>query len=221
MMNKVDIKQWERREAYEFFADYEMPYIQITTRLDLRNLVVLIKEMNLSFYGVMTYMVLVALNEIEAFHFGIVNDEVVKFQTLGCSFTTMDSNHSVCFSRKIGIMPFLNFMEAFENAKNEAESHKKAKTPMLDDMGMVYISCLPWIDIESVTQPIKSKYKDVTPRVLWGKYTLNSDGGHQIPINLHVHHAFQDGWHMALFFQLLQEKVYKMCNNLTCNSGLI
>ena len=69
MMNKVDIKQWERREAYEFFADYEMPYIQITTRLDLRNLVVLIKEMNLSFYGVMTYMVLIALNEIEAFHF--------------------------------------------------------------------------------------------------------------------------------------------------------
>lgn len=220
-MNKVDIKQWERREAYEFFADYEMPYVQITTRIDLRNLVVLVKKKNLSFYGVMVYMVLVVINEIEAFHFGIVNDEVVKFHSLGCSFTTMDSKHSVCFSRKIGILPFLNFMETFENAKNEAELHKKTKKTMRDNLGMVYISCFPWIDFESVTQPVKCKCNDVTPRVLWGKYTLNSDGSHQIHINLQVHHAFQDGWHMALFFQLLQEKVYQMCNNLTCNSGLI
>lgn len=220
-MMKVNIKQWERREAYEFFADYEIPYVQITTRLDLRNLVVLIKERRLSFYGVMTYLVLGAINEIDAFHYGILNDDVVRYQKMGCSFTTMDSNHQVCYSKKIGIMPFGMFMEAFESAKKEAESHSKPITPLLGDMGMVYISCLPWIDVEGITQPIKSRSKDVTPRVLWGKYTMNSDGGYQMHINLHVHHAFQDGWHMALFFQLLQERIYKMCNELTCNFGLI
>lgn len=216
MKSLVELDRWKRKEAFDFFSSsYSFPYIQLTTCLELRNLVELVKYRGLSFYGVMSYMVLEAINSVEEFHFGIEHEGIFYYSSLGCSFATLDSLHNICFSQKVEMSLFSTFMNNFNKAKHDAESHIKRTERKESDSGMVYISCLPWIDFEGVMQPMNIGNKDSIPRIVWGKYIKKSVDNYIVHINIQVNHSFQDGWHIASFFHYLQERIYKMCDELS------
>ena len=211
-MEFVNYNNWTRKEAFEFFSTYDYPYAQITSSLKLGNLPILAKSRNISFYGLMMYMVLETLNHIEAYHYGLLENKIVYYPSLGCSFTSIDTNNQICFSEKIPLNPFPTFMEDFYRAKVEAEQHRKRLCIKDDDSGIVYMSCVPWIDLVGMLQPMKTSIPDSIPRVTWGKYMPEHDG-FRLNLNLQVHHGFQDGKQIAEFFILLQNGIDSMRGN--------
>lgn len=71
--------------------------------------------------------------------------------------------------------------------------------PLGDDL--VFVSCVPWMELTTVQHAMHGDPLDCVPRVLWGR--VPDDG--RLTVCLTVHHALADGRHIAAFFKALQE----------------
>lgn len=222
MKTKIDINNWKRKLAYETFSSYSDPYTGIVTKIDITNLINFCKQNKISFYGCMTYFVLKSLNDIDAFKYGLGkedgNEFVYKYDTLAATATVINSDNELNFTRYVeydeDISNFLiEFSKATEDASNNVSYYKILG---LENMNKINITCIPWITFSNFKDAIDFNEKNSKPKICWGKYYLDDDR-YLIDISLLVNHAFQDGYHMGLFFNNLQQNIY----NLKVNKNLV
>ena len=222
MKTKIDIYNWKRKLAYETFSGYSDPYTGIVTKIDITNLINFCKQNKISFYGCMTYFVLKSLNDIDAFKYGFGkedgNEFVYKYDTLAATATVINSDNELNFTRYVeydeDISNFLiEFSKATEDASNNVPYYKILE---LENMNKINITCIPWITFSNFKNAIDFNEKNSKPKICWGKYYLDDDR-YLIDISLLVNHAFQDGYHMGLFFNNLQQNIY----NLKVNKNLV
>lgn len=222
MKTKIDINNWKRKLAYETFSSYSDPYTGIVTKIDITNLINFCKQNKISFYGCMTYFVLKSLNDIDAFKYGLGkedgNEFVYKYDTLAATATVINSDNELNFTRYVeydeDISNFLiEFSKATEDASNNVPYYKILG---LENMNKINITCIPWITFSNFKDAIDFNEKNSKPKICWGKYYLDDDR-YLIDISLLVNHAFQDGYHMGLFFNNLQQNIY----NLKVNKNLV
>lgn len=215
MRTKIDINNWKRKLAYETFSNFSDPYTGIVTKIDITNLVNFCKENKISFYGYMTYFVLKSMNEIDAFSYGYgkENDKefVYKYDSLAATATVVNSDNELNFTRYVeydeDIYNFLiEFSKATEDASNNVPYYKISG---LENMNKINITCIPWITFSNFKDAIDFTEKNSKPKICWGKYYLEDDK-YFIDISLLVNHAFQDGYHMGLFFNNLQQNIYNL-----------
>ena len=67
MFHELDIANWPRRSAYEFFRDYDDPFFNFTANLDVTALYRFCKQNELSFAMSALYYSLAAANGIREF----------------------------------------------------------------------------------------------------------------------------------------------------------
>ena len=67
MRRKIEIRNWERREIYGFFKDFDEPYYGITMELDCTGAYEFAKSKGISFFLYYLYLTLKAANQTEAF----------------------------------------------------------------------------------------------------------------------------------------------------------
>ena len=222
MKTKIDINNWQRKLAYETFSSYSDPYTGIVTKIDITNLINFCKQNKISFYGCMTYFVLKSLDDIDAFKYGFGkedgNEFVYKYDTLAATSTVINSDNELNFTRYVeydeDISNFLiEFSKATEDASNNVPYYKILG---LENMNKINITCIPWITFSNFKDAIDFNEKNSKPKICWGKYYLDDDR-YLIDISLLVNHAFQDGYHMGLFFNNLQQNIY----NLKVNKNLV
>lgn len=222
MKTKIDINNWKRKLAYETFSSYSDPYTGIVTKIDITNLINFCKQNKISFYGCMTYFVLKSLNDIDAFKYGLGKEDghefVYKYDTLAATATVINSDNELNFTRYVeydeDISNFLiEFSKATEDASNNVPYYKILG---LENMNKINITCIPWITFSNFKDAIDFNEKNSKPKICWGKYYLDDDR-YLIDISLLVNHAFQDGYHMGLFFNNLQQNIY----NLKVNKNLV
>lgn len=222
MKTKIDINNWKRKLAYETFSSYSDPYTGIVTKIDITNLINFCKQNKISFYGCMTYFVLKSLNDIDAFKYGFGkedgNEFVYKYDTLAATATVINSDNELNFTRYVeyneDIFNFLiEFLKVTEDASKNVPYYKISG---LENMNKINITCIPWITFSNFKDAIDFNEKNSKPKICWGKYYLEDDR-YLIDISLLVNHAFQDGYHMGLFFNNLQQNIY----NLKVNKNLV
>ena len=208
MRTKIDIKEWDRKLAYETFSKYDDPYTGIVSKIDITNLVNFCKQNNYSFYGCMTYFVLKTLNDIDAFKYGYGKDNgeniIYRYDNLAATATVINERNELNFTRYIefteDILTFLNdFLNATKDASNNIQYYKIIG---LENMNKINITCMPWVTFSNFKDAIDFKEKSSKPKICWGKYYLDGDK-YFIDISLLINHAFQDGYHMRLFFDNL------------------
>lgn len=107
----------------------------------------------------------------------------------------------------------IEFSRATEDASNNVSYYKILG---LEHMNKINITCIPWITFSNFKDAIDFNEKNSKPKICWGKYYLDDDR-YLIDISLLVNHAFQDGYHMGLFFNNLQQNIY----NLKVNKNLV
>ena len=163
----------------------------------------------------MTYFVLKSMNEIDAFSYGYgkENDEVFvyKFDSLAVTATVINKDNELNFTRYIeyndDISTFLlEFSKATKDAANDIPYYKITG---LENMNKVNITCIPWISFSNFKDAINFNEKNSKPKICWGKYYLE-ESRYLIDISILVNHAFQDGYHMGLFINKLQQNIYNL-----------
>lgn len=206
-MNKIllNLREWKRYDEYQFYRHFLNPYSQVTSEVTFHSLVDIARSKNLSFYGIMSYLVLYTLNSIEDFHIVFDNDQIYRYDNIDAFFTTLDCEHQIWFSDCLQLSDFEQFIIDFEKMKHNAEMHIKQIRKNKDN-NVVYLTCVPWVKISSLLNPY-DKF-DSIPRICWGKYYRNDDA-YSINISIQFNHAFVDGWHIGQFFNTLQSNIHK------------
>ena len=68
---------------------------------------------------------------------------------------------------------------------------------------LIFISCLPWLELTSLTNERDFDRDDSVPRISWGRYT-RTDGRMTLGMSVEVNHRLIDGVHIGRFAQTLE-----------------
>ena len=203
MKTKIDIDKWERYKPYTHFSKFSNPYVSTTTVLNVNNIVLYAKKNKVSFYGLMTYLVLKTINNIEEFKYVLEGNEVYKYDKINTTFSVLNDK-KMNFTRTVEYNDFKEFMEDFTKAKEEAET--SFDIPYDKEQNKCYITCAPWMRVTAVSNPINYEQKDSVPRICWGKYFIDNNE-YMTDVSIQFNHAFQDGYHIGEFYNSLQTNI--------------
>ncbi|CDQ41556.1 Chloramphenicol acetyltransferase 3 [Virgibacillus salexigens] len=71
---------------------------------------------------------------------------------------------------------------------------------------VVNISSIPWMHFEHFSSQSGANKNNLTPLITSGKYE-KVGSQLQMPVNIKIHHATVDAYHVTLFFKILQRFV--------------
>lgn len=199
MKFEIDPATYQRKEIFDFFSHSSHPFYMVSFTQDVTLLHRYVKAHQLSFYYALTYLCTKALNQIEAFRYTIKDDAIWMMGERIPSFTDMKKGselfHIVTAPMKDDMASFCQSAKQLSNAQNrfiEDDSNDE----------VVYISCLPWMEVTAMRNEGDFPKDDTIPRISWGKY-VERDGTLQLTITMEVNHRLIDGYHIGCFHQQL------------------
>lgn len=198
MKERIDISTWSRRSQYDNFIRYTHPVFSVVARLDVTGLVHYCKKSGRHFFSEFLYVASRAANEIEEFRTRIDEGEVVRWDYVHPSYIVIREDDSIVTCLTEYVPDCERFYEQsrldIEAAKIKANEvfNPKIRTDCL------YVSCLPWVDLTSFTNPYNFADAAQTsiPRIVWTKYVKEGDR-FKMSFSVSAHHAFADGVHAA------------------------
>ena len=203
MKHAVDLSTWNRREHFEFFRQYEMPFWGVTANLDCTRMYRRAKAEGFPFSLGYHYASLRAVNEVEEFRMRLEGELPVCYDAVHLSTTVARPDGTFGFS-------FVEFNRDFQKflADCNAENQRIQSEPGLSEShsgdDVVYFTVLRGISFTSVSHPFRMKWQTGIPLIGFGE--IFSEGDRRLlPHSVHVHHALVDGQHMTKYFQRFQE----------------
>lgn len=202
---EIDINKWHRNWQFNVFFSRSYPYLSVTSPVNIDYLVKLSKEIHISFYALMSYVTMKTIQEIEDFKYVLDKDKIYKYDRVDATFTVLNNEKQLRFSPRVEFNEDLCvFLERFLTAKKLAEEDVNLNDEL--ENNLVYITTVPWMRITSMTNPMDEGNKDSIPRICWGKYFETAEG-YNIDVSIQVNHAFQDGYHLGLFYNGIERNI--------------
>lgn len=202
-MNFVDIENWERKNHYNNFKQFDYPHINICANVDITEFYRYIKEKEHPFYISILYVVTKTANSIKEFRYRIREDKLIEHEFVSPAFTVMNSKEIFGYCTVEFTNEFKDFkanaISEIEIAENNISIENK---PGCDDV--IYTTSIPWVSFTSITHPIQMNPVDSIPRIAWGKY-FEENGKIKLPLSVQVHHSLADGVHIGNYFKTIQE----------------
>ena len=197
-------ERWERKELFDFFSGMSDPFYSVCFRLDVTNLYDFCKARGLSFYYALVWLSTKAVNETAAFSYALRGGELVRLPARRPSFTDLKKGAETFH---IVTMPAGDSLEDFCAAAREKSEAQTGFIDMSQESDeLIFVSCLPWLDLTALTNERDFDPDDAIPRLGWGKYTLR-DGRRELGYSVEVNHRFIDGLHIGRFGERLQRLI--------------
>lgn len=187
------------------FTDFLSARYSMTVRVNASKTYELSKKENISFFNLTTACILNAINEIPEFKLRIKDGKVVEYEYINAVTPILQEDHTI---REIEVTPPTKFKNIYEwnnhleNKKKNIKDTFQIEPMKRDELPLVNFSCIPWIDFDSMTNPVAYP-NQIMPLITWGKLVNG-----KLPITLTASHIFIFGWHFKLFYE-------KVENNLT------
>lgn len=203
MTTYLDVTTWSRRDLFEFFRDFDNPYFNICTRLDVTNLLAFLRSrpdfsVSLAYH----YFALRAANEIEPFRYRLRGGRVVIHDVINGGTTVLTPNESFTFAYFDYDQDFERFMLAAQRSVDEAKASNSFEPTSNDDA--IYFTTLPWVSFTSFAHARNWGREDSVPRIAFGKFVQENERT-LLPFSVEVHHALMDGLHVGRYVNRLQE----------------
>ena len=203
MPKYLDLETWPRRGLFEFFRHYQNPYFNICARLDVTELIKLLRaregvSVSLAYH----YFALRVANEIEPFHYRLQDEQVEIHEIINGGTTVLLPNETFTYA-------YFNYYDDFEQFVAEAGAaiakvrHEGSLQPTMR-YDLIYFTTLPWISFTSFAHARTPGRGESIPRIAFGKFAIET-GRTFLPISVEVHHALMDGLHVGRFISRLEE----------------
>ena len=205
-IRRLDLATWPRRRHYEFFKNFEQPFFNVCTEVEVTALVDHAAETGRSFFLSTLFLSLRAANEVEELRMRLRGEEVVVHPLIHGGSTVLRDDETFGF----GYFDYGGAYDEFEKTGRRTLERVR-KTETLDDEAgrddLIFYSVLPWVAFTSFAHARACPTTECNPRIVFGKRTRRADGSHQLPISIEVHHALVDGIHVGRFLERFQELV--------------
>ncbi len=203
MRTLVKIDDWNRKEHFLFFSQFDEPFFGITVSADCTKAYQRAKENNVSFFLYYLYRALKAANEIENFRYRIIDKQVYMFDKVNASPTISRSNGTFGFA----YMDYEQDEDVFYyKAIQETEKVRNSTSllPAVSGENVIHCSAIPWLNFTSLSHARSFAFPDSSPKISFGKLT-EQKSIQTMPVSIHVHHGLMDGYHVGLFVNRFQE----------------
>lgn len=200
--NIIDIDNWKRKEFYDHFINEVVCTYSITVNLDITNL----KGQRL--YPALIWLITKTVNEMPEFRTSLTKDGLGVYDSMHPMYTVFNKQNKnfsgiwSYFSEDYG--EFLQNYEADEKEYSKSTEYTPKKGTPENSFN---ISMLPWIGFTSVNINVYDEGKFLLPIFTIGKY-FEQEGKRLIPLAIQAHHAVCDGYHVGLFVEKIQDKIY-------------
>jgi chloramphenicol O-acetyltransferase type A len=204
MSRYLDIETWSRRRQFEFFKNYNNPFFNICTNVDVTPLLGLTRAMkDISFFIAYHFFSIKAANEVAPFRYRLRDDRVFVHDRIHAGTTLLLADENFTFA-------YFDYTEDFEvfhaRAKATIQSAKAGGVELyqrVEQDDLIYHSVIPWATFTSIAHARKGGREESVPKIAFGKY--REDGGRwMMPVSVEVHHALMDGLHVGRYFERLE-----------------
>lgn len=204
MPTYLDLANWPRRELFEFFRDFDKPYFNICTRLDITNLLAELRNQpDVSVSLAYHYFALKAANEIEPFRYRLRDGQVLVHDVINGGTTLLLPNETFTLVYFDYADTFAEFIGPAQRAIEETlKSH--AFRPRHDDDARIHCTTIPWISFTSFSHARNWRREDSVPKISFGKFIRENDRT-LMPFSVEVHHALMDGLHVGRYVARIEE----------------
>jgi chloramphenicol O-acetyltransferase type A len=218
MTRYLDVNSWARRDVFNFFRDFDKPYFNICTQLDITNLLALLSQRpKMSLSLTYHYFALRAANETEPFRYRLRAGQVVVYDVIhgGTTVLLPDENFTLAyFDYETN---FDTFIAKAERAVSEVLTGDGAFRPDPSD-DRIHFTALPWVSFTSFSHARNWRREDSIPKIAFGKFTR--DGARTLlPFSVEVHHALMDGLHVGRYLARLEAALAQPQTYLSAGSA--
>lgn len=201
-MKEINMATWPRKEIFDFFSLTSKPFFSVTFRQDVAPAYRFAKARGLSFYYCMVWLVTEAINRVEAFRYTISEGKVMLLPRREPSFT--DTKPGAEYFH-ICTMDIVGGIETFcAEAKDKSKNQSGFISYSDERPNLVYLSCLPWLDMTGLTNEGELGRDDCIPRISWGKF-IHEGEKLMLGISVEVNHRFVDGADIGKFSEELEK----------------
>ena len=204
MAEYLDVTKWARRDLFQFFLNFDNPYFNICTSVDVTRLLELIRgRPDISVTLAYHYFALRVANEIEPFRYRLREGKVLIHDIINGGTIVLLPNESFNFTYFDYHEDFEKFITKAQRAVNEVQKGDQPFSPRPDD-NAIHFTTLPWVSFTSFAHARNWGREDSVPKIAFGKF-FKENGRIQLPISVEVHHALMDGLHVGRFLTRLEE----------------
>jgi len=204
MEKYLDVSTWARREIFEFFRDFDKPYFNISTQLDVTHLLASLRARpNVSLMLAYHYFALRVANEIEPFRYRLRDGKVIVHDVIHGGTTVLLPNETFTLAYFEYDDDFDRFMERADRAVQEVLTGDGAFRPDPQD-DRIHFTTLPWVSFTSFSHARNWRRQDSVPKIAFGKF-IKTDDRVLMPFSVEVHHALMDGLHVGRYVMRLEE----------------
>ena len=209
MTHYLDIESWPRRDLFDFYRQFDKPYFNVCTRLDVTNLLEALRtRKDISVMLTYHYFALRTANEIEPFRYRLRDGKVVVHDVIHGGTTILLPDESFGLAYFNYDADFAKFYEAASQSVADAlTSGGGLKLEETDD-DRLHFTTIPWISFTSFSHARNWKREESATKIAFGKFSQD-DGRTCLPISVEVHHALMDGLHVGRFLSQMQEALLK------------
>jgi len=204
MATYLDVTSWARRDLFEFFRGYDNPYFNVCARLDVTELMTLLRarpgvSVSLAYH----FFALRVANETEPFRYRLRDGRVLVHEVIHGGTTVLLPNESFAFAYFSYEEDFGKFIGAAQRAVNLLRAGGDVFRPQAND-DMIHFTTLPWVSFTSFAHARTRGRGESVPKIAFGKFT-KENGRVLLPISVEVHHALMDGLHVGRYLARLEE----------------
>jgi chloramphenicol O-acetyltransferase type A len=205
MKRIIDLSQWNRREHFEYFKQYDEPYHGVMVQLDCTASYRSCKRDGNSFFLTYLHHILRAVNETDAMRYRLESNAAVVYTTIHCGPTIARADHTFGFC----LIEYAPDFEAYSARARTAIERVRA-TPGLclsETSGrndLIYFSTLPGIAFTGLTNARRYGDSAGVPLITVGKCVTQGERM-LMPLAVYVHHALVDGHDVHVFLQRLEQ----------------
>lgn len=204
MPTYLDLANWPRRELFEFFRDFDKPYFNICTRLDVTDLLAELRNQpDVSVSLAYHYFALKAANEVEQFRYRLRNGQVLVHDVINGGTTLLLPNETFTLVYFDYADTFAEFIGPAQRAIEETRQNR-AFLPRHEDDARIHCTTIPWISFTSFSHARNWRREDSVPKISFGKFIRENDRM-LMPFSVEVHHALMDGLHVGRYVARIEE----------------
>ena len=197
----LDLSTWPRREAFEYFRDFDKPYFNVCTRLDAAPLKAAVAARGVGSFSLACHYVALRLaNQQEPLRLRLEGGRVRIHDSLQGGATVLRDDESFGFAYLAPHADWAAFAAQGARAIAAARHRSAAFEPRVDDTAVIHFTTLPWIAFTSFSHARNWGREDSVPKISFGR--IEPDGARLwLPFSLEVHHALMDGLHVGRYIE--------------------
>ena len=201
-MQELDIENWNRKEHFHFFSQFDDPYFAVTVDFDVTHVLNYSKKHHISFFALYLHACMKAINSVENFKYRIRDGKVIIHDIIHASPTILRADNTFGFSFIHFNEDFNQFFKNFEAEKNRILTSTELFPEHVTD-ACIYCSAMTWFNFSGHKEPLFGVKKESVPKLAFGKY-IKKDSRLMMPVAIAVSHALVDGYHVGQFVDAYQ-----------------